>query len=337
MDPILLAGGSGLIGRWTARHLRDAHPTVPLLIGGRDLSRARRVAEEVGAAEAVRLDLGAPDLGLGDRPVAAVATLFRDGALSVLRLAQERGAGHIGISALGVHEMAPEVAASAARPHAAPIVLGAEWLVAATTIPALHLAERFARVDRIRLAAVLDEQDAGGPAQVADLERAVGATTPAMVRSDGAYSWLPEEDLGSIVRAADGTEMQAAALSPFDVVVLGTATGAPDIRFDLAEGVTSARRAGGALSTEILVELVGEDPQGRPLRLRQAVVHPQGQMSPTGLGVAMVLERLAGLGGGDPVPSGLHFPSQLLDPAAYLDRLRRSGAQILALDGTETS
>lgn len=326
MDPILLAGGSGLIGRWTARHLRDAHPELPLLIGGRDLAKARGIAEEVGGAEAVGLDLSAADLGLGERAVAAVGTLFRDDALTVLRFAQARGAGHIGISALGVHEIGPEVALFAARPHAAPIVLGAEWLVGATTIPALRLAERSARIDEIRLAAVLDEKDEGGPTQVADLERASSAATPALVRRDGAYSWLAEEAMESTVRAVDGTSMPASPLSPFDVVVLAAAIGAPTIRFDLATGVTSSRRAGGELSTEILVELVGEDPQGRPLRVRQALVHPQGQMSPTGLGVAMVLERLAGLAGGDPVHSGLHFPSQLLDPETYLDRLRRSGA-----------
>jgi len=33
--PILLIGGSGVIGRSTARQLRAAYPDVPLLIGGR--------------------------------------------------------------------------------------------------------------------------------------------------------------------------------------------------------------------------------------------------------------------------------------------------------------
>ena len=65
--PILLIGGSGAVGRWAARFLRDAHPDTPLLIGGRDLDKTRRVAAEVGHAEGVVVDLGADDLGLGER------------------------------------------------------------------------------------------------------------------------------------------------------------------------------------------------------------------------------------------------------------------------------
>ena len=68
------------------------------------------------------------------------------------------------------------------------------------------------------------------------------------------------------------------------------------------------------MSTEIIIELAGEDHAGRPLRTRHAVVHPEGQMPLTGLGVAMVLERLVGLDGKPPTPAGLYFPYQLLDP-----------------------
>ena len=46
--PILLVGGSGVVGQHTARTLRKAHPDVPLLIGGRDLGKARDIADQVG-------------------------------------------------------------------------------------------------------------------------------------------------------------------------------------------------------------------------------------------------------------------------------------------------
>lgn len=48
--PILLAGGSGVIGRATARFLRAAHPHVPLLVGGRTLAKAEEAAAEFGNA-----------------------------------------------------------------------------------------------------------------------------------------------------------------------------------------------------------------------------------------------------------------------------------------------
>lgn len=48
LDPILFMGGSGAIGQHTARALRDVHPDVPLLIGGRDLARAQQAADPSG-------------------------------------------------------------------------------------------------------------------------------------------------------------------------------------------------------------------------------------------------------------------------------------------------
>lgn len=140
--------------------------------------------------------------------------------------------------------------------------------------------------------------------------------------------------LEPVLVAVDCTEMQASPISPNDVVVvtLGTVTNARNVSFSRAEGFSSARRQGGPMSTEIIMEMAGEDISGQPLRLRQAVVHPQGQMSPTGLGVAMVLERLAGLDGAAPAAAGLHFPSQLLDADTYLERLARTGGEVLRLD-----
>lgn len=50
----------------------------------------------------------------------------------------------------------------------------------------------------------------------------------------------------------------------------------------------------------------------------------------TGLGVALVLERLAGLAGDTPRP-GLYFPAQLIDHSTYFDRLRASGGEVIEL------
>jgi hypothetical protein len=126
--------------------------------------------------------------------------------------------------------------------------------------------------------------------------------------------------------------MEAAALAPYDVVGLATATGAPNVQFNLALGVSSTRRRGEPMSTEIVIELAGEDHAGKPLRTRHAVVHPQGQMPLTGLGVAMVLERMTGLDGSPPTPAGLYFPYQLLDPTTYFARLKQIGGAVLTLE-----
>jgi hypothetical protein len=277
------------------------------------------------------VDLAADDLGLGGRSVSAVAVLFTDERVAGLRFAQARGVPYLNISP-GIAELGPEVAAYIHKPHAAAVVLGTEWLVGATSIPTLELARAFGRVHEIAIGALLDEQDAFGPAAENDLERQTRTLPAALARRDGAFVWRVGDDTRTSFRAMDGTEMEASALSPNDLLGLAMATGAPHVRFDLAIGESSSRRRGEPLSTEILIELAGEDPAGRPLRTRHAVVHPGGQMPLTGLGVAMVLERLAGLDGGPPTPAGLYFPHQLLDPGAYFARLDEIGGTILQLE-----
>lgn len=329
--PILLIGGSGTVGRHTAKNLRATYPDAPLLIGGRDLAKAKAAAAEVGRAEGVMLNMAADDLGLGGRPVSAVAVLFTDERVAGLRFAQSRRVPHISISP-GIIEMGPEVAAYIHDPSASSVVLGTEWLVGATTIPTFEFARAFGRVNDIAIGALLDEQDAFGPAAAADLERQTKTMSAALARRDGTYIWRVGNDAKAKFRAVDGTEMEASALSPYDVLGLATALGAPNVEFNLALGVSSTRRRGGPISTEIVIELAGEDHVGRPLRTRHAVVHPEGQMPLTGLGVAMVLERLIGLDGKPPTPAGLYFPYQLLEPAAYFARLRRMGGTVQELE-----
>jgi hypothetical protein len=330
-QPILLVGGSGIVGRWVARLLHDAHPEVPLLLGGRELAKAQEAAAEIPSAEGIALDLAAEDLGLGHRSVSAVVVLFTDHRLATLRLAQTRGIPHLSISA-GISEMGPEVAAYVHQPQAAPVVLGTEWLVGATTIPTLKFAQAFGRVHSIMIGALLDEQDVTGPAGYADFERQNKIMPAALVRRDGAFVWQISDEANTTFRAVDGTEQKADTFSFYDVLGLATATGAPNVQFKLALGISSSRRQGKPMSTEILIDLVGEDHAGQPLRTRHAVVHPQGQMPLTGLGIALLLERLLGLDGRPAVQPGLYFPYQLLEPSTYFIRFEQIGGQILTLE-----
>ncbi|UOR07450.1 hypothetical protein MUN82_10210 [Hymenobacter aerilatus] len=330
-NPILLVGGSGTVGRWVAQLLYDAHPEVPLLLGGRDLAKAQEAGATLPSAEGIALALAAEDLGVGQRQVSAVVVLFTDHRLAALRFAQARGIPHVSISA-GIFEMGPEVATYMHQPQASPVVLGTEWLVGATTVPTLQFTQAFGQVHAITIGALLDEQDVTGPAGYEDFERQTKTMPAALVRRDGAFAWQVGDEAKSSFRAVDGTDQQADSFSFYDVLGLATATGAPNVQFKLAFGVSSSRRQGEPMSTEILIDLAGEDHAGQPLRTRHAVVHPQGQMPLTALGVVLLLERLLGLDGQPAVPAGLYFPYQLLEPHAYLTRLRQIGGQVLTLE-----
>lgn len=277
------------------------------------------------------LDAVADDLGLGLRQVSAVAIFYMDHTLASLRFAQDRGVPHLSIST-GAFEIAPEIAAYMNKPNAAPIVLGYEWLVGATTVPTLELAKTFSEVHDIAIGALIDEQDSGGPTVAADFEHLNKLMPAALTRRDGSYVWREGDDAKAVFRAVDGTEVDASGFSQIDVVGLAAATGAPNVQFNIAKAVSSTRRRGGPMSTEIIIELAGKDSAGDPRRTRHAVVHPGGAAPLTGLGVAMLLERLTGLDGEPPTPAGLYFPYQLLDAADYLSRLSKDGGTMLTLE-----
>lgn len=329
-DPILLMGGSGAIGRQTARAIRATYPDVPLLIGGRDLNRAQSAAAEIGGAQGVAIDTASADLGLGEQKISAVVVLYKDDTLAGLRCAQSRGVPHLSISS-GVFEIAPEIASFMHAPGAAALVLGYEWLVGATTVTALHLSKSFGQVDEIRIGALVDEDDAGGPAVAADFAHMHHLMPTALTRRQGVYLWREGNDAKAVFSALDGTLINASGFSSIDVVGLASSTGAPNVQFDLGMGISSSRRQGAAFSTEIILEISGVDLAGQALRTRHAVVHPGGAAPLTGMGIALILERLVGLDGKPPVAPGLYFPYQILDASHYLARLAQEGGQVVEL------
>ncbi len=328
MEPVLILGGSGQAGAGTAALLRRWHPTLRLTIAGRNLERAQRVADELGGATAVTVDLGRGDLGLpADRGHSAVVAAIWDKHLHGLDYAQRHGLPYLSISS-GLVDVAPEVVAGAQRPSASPILLASHFAAGAGVLAALHVAREFGRVESIRIGAVLDEQDAGGPAGLADLERLFIASSAGLQRRDGVFTWLPASAAVAEVRATDGAVLPAQSIPILDVPSLAHATGAPNVRFDYALGESAGRRRGGAPSLEVRIDVEGVDVAGDPLRVSRYLVHPDGQRPLTALGVALGVERLLGLRG-EPAAPGIHTPESLIDPAYAVQRMAELGASFV--------
>lgn len=217
------------------------------------------------------------------------------------------------------------------NPGAGAVVLGYEWLVGATTVSTLEVAKRFSRVDDISIGALVDEEDSGGPAVAEDFKRLSRMMPAALTRRDGMYMWREGEDAHAIFHAIDGTEIKASGFSSIDVVGLAAATGAKNVRFDLATAVSSTRRRGERKSTEIIIDLSGADINGQLLKTRHEVFHPGGAAPLTAIGVAAILERLTGIDGREPPPPGLYFPYQLLEAERYLQQLEAAGGSLSTL------
>jgi hypothetical protein len=323
--PVLILGGSGQAGAGAAAVLRRWHPTLPLTIAGRDIDRAQRVADELGAATAVTIDLRRSDLGLpADHRYSAVVAALWDKHLHGLRYAQHRGVPYLSISS-GLVDIAPEVIAGAQHAGGAPILVASHYCAGVAVLATLHSAREFDRIDTIRIGAVLDETDIGGPAGIADMERWSAAAPAGLVRRDGVFTWVTGPDAQADVPGADGAVLPGQSIAILDVPSLALATGAPNVRVDLAVGESGGRRRGEPASIEIRIDLEGAGPGGAPLSTSRYLVHPAGQRPLTALGIALGVERLLGLRG-EAVSPGIHTPEGLLDAAYAVERLTELGA-----------
>lgn len=327
-QPVLIIGGSGIVGSLAAKALRRLQPQLPITIGGRDLAKAAAAAREVGNADAATIDLTRRDLGLpAERSFSAVVVFLKDETLNALRHAQAHGLPYLSLSS-GVFETGPDMALYIHNPTRAPILLASNWLAGAATFPALLFARDFAGIDAIEIAAVLDEQDMGGPAAYADFERLTQMAPKPLILKDGRWCWASGDDAVRRVIDVDGVEVEAQTYSPFDVLSLASATDARSVRFDLVYGESAGRRRGGHFSTAIIIEIAGTLKDGSKARMRHELTHPEGQAPLTAIGVAVGVERLLGLAGGAPVAPGLYLPEVLIKPEYMMQRLRESGMEV---------
>jgi hypothetical protein len=325
--PVLIIGGSGVVGSQAARALRRLHPTLPLAIGGRDMTRADLVAHGLGNAVAVAVDVGLADLGLTrDRAFSAVVVFLKDHWLNSMRFAQDRGVPYISLSS-GTFEIGPEVAQYVHAPDRAPVLLASHWLAGASLFPALHYATAFRTIDEIRIGVLLDEEDMGGAAAYADFERITGSAPAALTLQDGQFVWRRIDETSVTYVSVDGVEVAAQRYSPFDIMSLATATDARSISMNLAYTVSASRRRGEPFSTEIVIDIDGVMADGARGRMHHEIVHPEGQAPLTAINVALAVERMLGLGDGPPPDPGLFFPELLLVPAYVVGRMEEFGAR----------
>lgn len=326
-SPVLILGGTGVVGRATARTLRQLYPDLPIAIAARNQDRCSALAREIEHTEVAQVDLGRADLGLPlDAQYSAVVAVLKENTLNPLRYAQRNSLPYISM-ADGVFEIGPAVARQAHQPASAPILLAGHWAAGMATLPALHFAKEFKTVQEIELAAVLDPEDEAGPMAHKDVEEVMLASPRPLILDNGTWRWVGEDVAMRRVKDIKGADVEAYAMSVIDVASLAAATDVSSIRFDLA-ALEAGRGSTGAPSHELIIEIYGERMDGNAGRLRIDIEAPQGVSGLTALGIVVSLERLLGLTGGSPAVPGLYFPEVLVNPDHAMDRLTESGAKV---------
>jgi hypothetical protein len=326
--PILLLGGSGSLGSKLARTLRRMHPQLPIAIAARDADKAGLLAQELGNATVVQVDMQRKDLGLAPGAAfSAVVACLKDHGLNAMKYAQANGFAYVALSE-AAFEIGPIVARYIHQPASAPVLLLGHSIGSAPMLASLHFAGEFRSVESVDIGLVFDPDDTAGAMTVADMERIGAIATAPLLLLDGSWVWQGGGAAQRRFTSVDGIERDGAAVALVDTLGIANATGARSVRLDIAEGRTASSLQGGPASHEVIIEITGERKDGGTGRFRYELVDHAGYAAMSARAIALAVERLLGLDGGAPVPAGLYLPEVLLAPEAMVRQLSAFGVRI---------
>lgn len=347
---VLIAGGYGVVGSDIARLIRAYHPGIRILLGGRHPEKGRALAEELGNAEAVALDLSGkqPLLAEHEAPGAVIAAVH-DSSNRLLDYAISNGAGLIEIARAG-DELMRAMIFTAQRAPKKPVLFSSNWMAG---IPAMLARETTADMDavtRLDMSILFYGKDRGGPDSATAVD---GIDAPFIQRLGKVWQEvLPMTDPRKL-RFPSGKKAKAYRVNMPDVLTLPLASGAASATVRLAVDSPinnflsmfllrsriwkliprETRRSlvhnpGPGARHEVVIEAEGTGKDGKPAKRRLGLLDPQGQVHLTALGVLLQLERVLGLGGKEPLPAGICFPETAPDFERLHEMLAKEGVEI---------
>jgi hypothetical protein len=330
-------GGYGVLGTQLAKTLRARNPDLHLTIAGRDLAKAEQLAADVGNASAAVVDVNERATALPQGEFAVIAVLLKDESFGFTDLAGQNGVPVLTLSS-GAFEMGPEVAHGLHAARLAPVVLASFWFTGAPALIALDLAGRLSVVDTIEIGVVVETSGSGsGPATMADFERISQACSSTLVRENGQYRWVQGDAAVAAFEREDGSTAEGTIAVSYDVMSVAAATGAQTVRVIQAFIPSLSSQRGEGPADEVSVRVTGKDASGRPIELRRHLVAPREPASLTTVTVAIILERMLGRRGGQPLAPGLYTVDSIFWPAEFVDALAEAGGRLSPIEQRVTA
>ncbi|WP_028778352.1 NAD-binding protein [Shimazuella kribbensis] len=328
---ILIAGGYGLVGGTIARHIRKIKEDVEIILAGRNPKKGENLANELGNARVVSLDLN--DLQtvkeLDVEQVDLIVSAVQDPRDLLIDLAIDNSIAHIGITKLA-DDISPIALKALHSPPKRPIVLLGHNEAGITTLVTSKASQEFASIDTIEIATVYDDLDPVGPMTAGDLE-SEELTLRSLIRKEGKWLWVNAQQhtrkmniLGKIV--------EGMPMGLLDIPSLGAITQANNIRWDFVQGESVGTLAGKNASHEVYIDIEGTLKSGERAKHRTVISDSKGQAHLTALGVLMCIERVLGFDGQPFLQGGLQIPETLLSADQAFKRLQDFGIQIYQQD-----
>lgn len=320
-DPVLIVGGYGVVGLQLAQIIREEHPDLPIILGGRTLSSAQRAAAELGNAEGLELDVEKPDpLALAPREIGAVIAIANDPDCALMRAAIARGLPFIDITKW-TEKLHEAMLLASVLDLDAPVVLSSSWMAGLSAIFAKHTASRLASVDEIDTAILFALKDKAGPNSVEYADR---LGIPFRIRKDGAWKTVKPMSDPAKVSFPGGYSGKAYRFDEPSQETLALYTGAPTVssRITYDDASTTGTMAllvgsglwglisgpaftklrhsmiynpGEGAPHEIVIAAGGRTAENSRARFRTTIVDPLGQTHLTALGAYIQLRHTLGL------------------------------------------
>lgn len=182
-ETVLIAGGYGVVGSQIARLLRKRYPEIEILLGGRSPGQGQELAEELGRAAAVRLDLSRPNplAGLERQPTIVLAAV-NDIDDNLMLDAISAHIPYIDITRWTERMRGSILRAAMEDTSGAPVVFASSWMAATIGILVRDMAAGFRQVDRIEVGILYAAKDKSGPNSVEYMDR---MALPFEVREEG--------------------------------------------------------------------------------------------------------------------------------------------------------
>lgn len=352
-DAVLIAGGYGVVGQQAAELIRKRHHSLPLVIAGRNPSKAEALARELTNTDIAMLDVEQPNPLNGLKPRAILAVV--NDPFDYLLVEAVRG----GIPYVDITRWTERLKVAVSRVSAelfhAPVMLSSAWMAGVAAVVAVAVCHQLRALERIEISMLYSLKDKAGPNSAEYMDRMATPfeimlngerrqiypyTDPRKITFPGGYSAkayrfdTPDQ---YTLPSTTGAETVAARIAFDDAVatnllVLLTRSGI----WKLISGdrFTALRRSllynpGKGASHEIVIEAAGVDEYGNPKTVRATIVDPKGQTHLTALGALVQLERLLGLDGAPPPAPGIVYPDTAPQIDSALRVLRDFGVSII--------
>jgi len=351
-DSILIAGGYGVVGQQIAEVIRTNHPELPIIIAGRNPEKGHALADNLGNASVIPLNIQQPN-PLKNRKPRAVVAAVNDPNDYLLLDAIKSSIPYLDITRW-TERVRVAVAIAENEDLQAPVMFSSAWMAGVAAVVTKELTKKLQSIKNIDISVLYSLKDKAGPNSTEYMDRlatpfdiwvngenktAYQYTDPRKITFPSGYSAkayrFDTPDQLTLPKTAKATTVSAriAFDDPMSTCLLVILARSGIWKLFSGERFKSLRHSilfnpGEGANHEIVIEVQGVDTSEKPMNLRATILDPKGQTHLTAVGAAIQLDRLLGLDGAtSPAPSVV-YPDTEPQTGHALSALRKAGIEI---------